>query len=84
LAFVLVHRFLAWASFHSDFVGRLIKGESSSLYSEGALNEQNLRAARVSAKDLQESVRQKINQDNLENVKEIVQERNGEISVVKT
>jgi uncharacterized membrane protein YcaP (DUF421 family) len=83
LAFVLVHRFLAWASLYSDLVGRWIKGEPLTLYANGQFNERNLRAARISDKDLKESVRQKINADNLENVEAIVQERNGDISVVK-
>lgn len=84
LAFVLVHRFLAWASFYSDWVGRIVKGEASTLYSDGQPIGKNLRAANVSDKDLQESVRQQINEDNFMHVKEIVQERNGEISVIKT
>ena len=83
LAFVLVHRVLAWISMYNDAVGWLVKGEASSLYADGKLNERNMRAARVSEKDLRESVRQKINEDSLEHVKEIIQERNGEVSVVK-
>lgn len=83
LAFVLVHRFLAWISLYSDLIGRWIKGEALSLYANGRLNERNMRVARISDKDLRESVRQRINEDTLENVKEIVQERNGDISVVK-
>ena len=82
LAFVLVHRFLAWISLYNDTVGGWIKGEASSLYKDGVLNEANMRSARVSEKDLRESVRQKINEDSLEHVREIVQERTGEISVV--
>jgi uncharacterized membrane protein YcaP (DUF421 family) len=83
LAFVLVHRFLAWISLYSDLIGRWIKGEALSLYANGRLNERNMRVARISDKDLRESVRQRINEDTLENVKEVVQERNGDISVVK-
>lgn len=82
LAFVLVHRLLAWISLYNDTVGGWIKGEASSLYKDGVLNEANMRSARVSEKDLRESVRQKINEDSLEHVREIVQERTGEISVV--
>jgi uncharacterized membrane protein YcaP (DUF421 family) len=82
-AFVLVHRVLAWASFYSDWIGALVKGEALSLYADGQPNKRNIRAAKISDKDLQESVRQKINEDNLENVREIVQERSGDISVVK-
>jgi len=83
LAFVLVHRLLAWISLYNDGVGRWVKGEASTLYADGQFNEENMRRARVSIKDLQESIRQKINADSLDQVKEIIQERNGEISVVK-
>ena len=83
IAFVLVHRLLAWASLYNDTLGRWIKGEASTLYADGARNEKNMRNAVISEKDLQESVRQRINEDGLEHVKAIVQERNGEISVVK-
>ncbi|HEX3933706.1 MAG TPA: YetF domain-containing protein [Puia sp.] len=83
LAFVLIHRLLAWISLYNDTIGGWVKGEASSLYKDGQPNERNMHAARVSDKDLWESVRQRINEDNLENVREIVQERNGEISVVK-
>jgi uncharacterized membrane protein YcaP (DUF421 family) len=82
LAFVLIHRLLAWISLYNDTIGGWVKGEASSLYKDGRPNERNMRMARVSEKDLRESVRQRINEDSLENVKEIVQERNGEISVV--
>lgn len=83
LVFVLIHRLLAWISLYNDTVGRWIKGAASSLYADGQPNRRNMRAARVSDKDLQESVRQKINEDSLTHVKEIIQERNGEISVLK-
>jgi uncharacterized membrane protein YcaP (DUF421 family) len=83
LAFVLIHRLLAWISYYNDTVGRWVKGEASSLYADGRRNEKNMRAGSVSDKDIWESVRQKINEDSLEHVKEIVQERNGEVSVVK-
>jgi uncharacterized membrane protein YcaP (DUF421 family) len=84
LMFVLIHRFLAWVSLYSDLVGRLIKGEASSLYSDGRINWRNMRDARVSRKDLRESIRQRINEDDFTHVKEIIQERNGEISVIKS
>lgn len=83
LVFVLIHRFLARASLYNDRIGGWIKGEASVLYGDGQMNEENMRKARVSIKDLQEGVRQQINENTLEHVKEIVQERNGEISVVR-
>ena len=83
LVFVLIHRFLAWVSLYNQTIGRWIKGEPFSLYADGRVNEENLRKARVSMKDLQESIRQAINEDNFEHVKEIIQERSGDISVIK-
>jgi len=82
-AFVLVHRFLAWISLYNDRVGSWIKGKASTLYANGRFNEDNMRKGRISSKDLQESVRQQINQDTLDGVKEIILERTGEISIIK-
>src|SRR5579871_208635 len=73
LAFVLIHRLLAWASLYNETIGRWIKGEASTLYADGLPNEKNMRAARISKKDLAESIRQQINEDSLEHVKEIIQ-----------
>jgi uncharacterized membrane protein YcaP (DUF421 family) len=83
LAFVLIHRLLGWISLYNDTIGRWIKGEASTLYADGKPNRRNMRSARISEKDLQESVRQQINADSLEGVKEIILERSGEVSVVK-
>jgi len=83
LAFVLIHRLLASLSLYNDRIGRWIKGEISILYENGRQNERNMRKARISEKDLRESVRQQINQDSLDQVKEIIMERSGTISVIK-
>ncbi|HEY1215111.1 MAG TPA: YetF domain-containing protein, partial [Bryobacteraceae bacterium] len=82
-AFVLVHRLLAYVSVYNDTIGRWVKGEASTLYADGTFNGKNMRDAVVSEKDLHESVRQEMNEDSLEHVKTIVQERTGEISVIK-
>ena len=81
-AFVLVHRFLAWISLYNDRVGSWIKGEASVLYVDGQLNKENMKKARISIKDIEESVRQQTNEDSLDKVKAIIQERSGEISVI--
>jgi uncharacterized membrane protein YcaP (DUF421 family) len=83
LAFVLVHWVLAWLSLYNDTLGRFVKGEKSSLYADGKLNEKNMRRARISGKDLMEGLRLKINDESFEEVKEIFIERNGEFSVIK-
>ena len=82
-AFVLIHRLLGWVSLYNDVVGRWVKGDATSLYANGTPNKRNLRSARISDKDLLESVRQRINENALDNVDEIIQERNGEVSVIK-
>jgi uncharacterized membrane protein YcaP (DUF421 family) len=83
LAFVLVHSGLGWISVRSDVIGRLVKGERRVLYAEGKMDERNMRRVMVSKKDLLESVRLRLNSDNLDEVQEIVLERNGEISVIR-
>ncbi len=83
VAFVLVHRLLGWTSVRSDVIGRLVKGEKLILYADGRPNEENMRKAMVSEKDLRESVRLRINSDDLFQVKEIIIERNGDISVIR-
>ena len=83
LAFVLVHSLLGWLSVRSDLIGRLVKGEKASLYKNGKINGKNMRRAMVSEKDLEESVRLRINSDDLQKVQEILIERNGDISVVR-
>lgn len=83
LAFVLVHSLLGWLSVRSDLIGWLVKGEKASLYKNGKNNDRNMRRAMVSEKDLEESVRLSINSDDLRDVKEILLERTGDISVIK-
>jgi uncharacterized membrane protein YcaP (DUF421 family) len=83
LAFVLVHRLLGWLSFRSDWLGRLVKGTKVSLFADGRRNEANMRKAAVSEKDLMESVRLRINSDDLQQVKEVIIERSGDISVIR-
>jgi len=83
LAFVLVHWGLGWVTVRSDWVGRLVKGKPSVLYAGGERLEKNMREAMISEKDLMESVRLRINSDNLAEVREIMIERSGEVSVTK-
>jgi uncharacterized membrane protein YcaP (DUF421 family) len=83
LAFVLVHRLLAWVSLYSDRIGAFVKGEKLSLYANGAFNKKNMRRARISDKDIEEGLRIAINGESLDGVEEIFIERNGEISVIK-
>jgi uncharacterized membrane protein YcaP (DUF421 family) len=83
LAFVLVHRLLALVTIYSDTIGRWVKGEPSVLYADGQRNLRNMRRARISEKDLLESVRLQLHRDDLDEVREIIMERTGDISVIK-
>ncbi|PWT99283.1 MAG: hypothetical protein C5B52_10885 [Bacteroidetes bacterium] len=83
LVFVTIHRILARLSYSFDVVGRFTKGEKKSLYKEGVVNQANMKKYNISEKDLQESIREEINENSLENVSEINIERNGKISVIK-
>jgi uncharacterized membrane protein YcaP (DUF421 family) len=83
LVFVLIHRLLAGISFYSDFVGRLIKGDAKVLYTNGAPHLQNMKTTHVSTKDLHEGLRLNAQTNDLQKIKEIIIERNGEISVIK-
>lgn len=83
LAFVSVHWGLGWVTVRSDWVGRLVKGEKSVLYAGGKRLEKKMREVMISEKDLMESVRLRLNSDDLAQVREIVMERNGDVSVIK-
>ena len=83
LAFVLVHSLLGWLSVRSDLIGWLVKGEKTSLYKNGKVNDKSMHRAMVSKKDLEESIRLSINSDDLREVEEILLERTGDISVIR-
>ena len=83
LVFVLIHWALAWLSQHSEWVGWLVKGERQKLFADGRPLRKNMDRSLISEKDLLESLRQQLNQDSFEHVREMFLERSGEISVVK-
>jgi uncharacterized membrane protein YcaP (DUF421 family) len=83
LAFVLVHWLLARISVYNETIGRWVKGERSSLYSDGQFNRENMKRSRISDKDIRESLRLRLNEESFDQVKEIFLERNGEMSIIK-
>jgi uncharacterized membrane protein YcaP (DUF421 family) len=64
-------------------VGKIVKGIHRSLYKDGKMNAKNMRIAAISKDDLMEGVRLEINSDNLDDVKEAVIEKNGQVSIIK-
>jgi uncharacterized membrane protein YcaP (DUF421 family) len=83
LVLVLIHRLLARMSVNSDFLGRLIKGEAKVLYTNGSLQVRNMKSTHVSEKDLHEGLRLAAHTNDLQKIKEIIIERNGEISAIE-
>jgi uncharacterized membrane protein YcaP (DUF421 family) len=81
--FVLIHRLLAWLSWHHDGLGKIIKGEHISLFANGKENIPNMKRAMISKKDMMEGVRLQASENSCDNIEEVFIERSGEISVVK-
>lgn len=80
---VMLHRALAWASLHHQWVDRIIKGSERILYTQGQIDQQNLEKSLMSKGDLMESVRINGNLNDLEAINEARLERTGEISIIK-
>ena len=80
---VVVHKILAFLAMKHVWVGMIVKGYRRSLYKNGQFNLKNMRITSISKDDLMEGVRLEINSDNLDEVKEVHIEKNGQISVVK-
>ena len=80
---VIIHRLLGWLSVKFSSIDKIIKGESRVLYKNGEVQWKNIIRSSVSMKELKESVRQEINEDNFDNVDCIYIDSNGRISVVK-
>jgi uncharacterized membrane protein YcaP (DUF421 family) len=80
---VIIHKILALLAMKHVWIGKIVKGIHRSLYKDGEMNRENMRIATISKDDLMEGVRLEINSDNLDDVKEAVIEKNGQVSVIK-
>jgi len=80
---VVVHKILAFLAMKHVWVGMIVKGYRRSLYKNGQFNMKNMRITSISKDDLMEGVRLEINSSDLDGVKEVYIEKNGQISVVK-
>ncbi|MDO7884779.1 DUF421 domain-containing protein [Hymenobacter cheonanensis] len=83
LAFVLLHRGLAWASYHYDWVGKIVKGQVYLLAEKGQARPEQLRQLNLSEKDLREGLHENGNVGTLADTEAVYLERDGSISVVK-
>lgn len=82
-AFVLLHRGLAWASYHFDWVGKLVKGQVYVLARNGQPDPEQLRQLKLTDKDLHEGLHANGNVAALADTEAVYLERDGSISVVK-
>jgi uncharacterized membrane protein YcaP (DUF421 family) len=80
---VIVHKILAILAMKHVWVGKIVKGIHRSLFKEGEMNWKNMRISSISKDDLMEGVRLQINSDSLDEVKEALIEKNGQVSVIK-
>ena len=78
-----VHRLLAIICIYNDTLGHIIKGRAIILFKDGELEKRNMLMCSVSYKDIMEEVRLVLNESTMNNVKEVLMERSGKISVLK-
>jgi uncharacterized membrane protein YcaP (DUF421 family) len=83
LVIVVCHRMLAWVCMRSNAMERLVGGVEREVYSDGAFNERELRAALMTKNDVRESVRQKLGSRSMDKAAAAILERNGEVSVIR-
>ena len=83
LVIMILHRFVAWITFKSSWVGSIIKGKPILLFQNKKPLMKNLSRVHITENDLKEAVRKNMNVDDMSQVKEIYMDRSGEISVIK-
>jgi uncharacterized membrane protein YcaP (DUF421 family) len=77
-----VHWLLALLTSRLDWFGPLVKGNPVLLVENGKIQEEGMRRAGLSTRDLEEHLRLKARETDISNVQLAVLERNGEISIV--
>ena len=81
--FVALHRLLGLASYHSDFIGKIIKGEATLLARQGQIIPESLSKTELTDKDFHEGLHDAANLASVAETEAVYLERNGSISVVK-
>jgi uncharacterized membrane protein YcaP (DUF421 family) len=82
LALVLLHRGIGWLTNYSKAIEKIVKGNRRILYTEGKIDQDNLKKCLMTIDELMSDVRLNTNMDSLEHVHEIWMETNGKVSVV--
>ncbi|HEY2350121.1 MAG TPA: YetF domain-containing protein [Puia sp.] len=80
---VLLHRILSWLTIRNKKLSRLIEGRRILVFSDGNFIRGNMEKALVCKEDILEGVRKTALTDQLDQIREIYIERNGDVTSIK-
>lgn len=80
---VLLHRIVGWITIHSSRFRQLAQGDKIPVYQEGAWLKDNMDKALVCKEDILQGIRKSALTDDMNQIRTVYMERNGEISVIK-
>ncbi|KTD00012.1 DUF421 domain-containing protein [Legionella erythra] len=79
---VVIHRFLAFLTYRNHWIGKYIKGEKICLIKNGRFVHNNLRCCRITRHDIEQALRLQHGTQKLNQVREAILERGGQISFI--
>lgn len=79
---VIMHRVMAYGAFVSSTFGNIVKGKTYILVTDGEINWDAMKKTQISEHDLLESMRQKAQITDIQDVKCACLERSGYISII--
>ncbi len=82
LVLVLLHRGISAVAFHSELIGRLVKGTEAKLVENGKPLHDSMKRHKISEKDILEEARLNGSITNLEKVQTAILERSGDVSII--
>ncbi|HVY53628.1 MAG TPA: YetF domain-containing protein [Gammaproteobacteria bacterium] len=80
---VMVHKLLAFLSFHSRFWGKFMKGKHHILFVNGHFNRKMMCRLQITKDDIMEECRKQLQTESLNSVRQIRMERTGHISFIR-
>lgn len=83
LLLVLMHRMLCWIMVRNKGISRIVEGKKIILFENNAFVKRNLKRGLVTEEDVMQGVRKSALTDDMEKIKAVYIERNGDISPVK-
>ncbi|MBA3537274.1 MAG: DUF421 domain-containing protein [Tatlockia sp.] len=79
---VLIHRFLAYLSYKSHWIGSYIKGEKTCIVKNGKYIKKNMRCCRITPNDILQAFRLQYGLEKIASIQEASLERGGQISFI--